>query len=69
MLADKLPLEINRELDPKLASVCLSCSLAKISLELCSTCYNLVVIMFHDDSEENRFYLTRRGADVGLEWH
>ena len=35
-------------------------------MELCAKCYKLAVIMFHDDSEEDRFYLTTRGADVQI---
>ena len=77
MLADKLALEISWKLPHKLAPD----GLSKISLQLCklavitcyklaafglSKCYKLAVIMFHDDSEENRFCLTTRGA--GVNW-
>ena len=38
-------------------------SLLKYAWNFCSKCYKLAVTMFHDDSEENRFWVTTRGTD------
>ena len=57
MLANKLALPL---------AIVSPSSLLKYAWNFCSKCYKLAVTMFHDDSEENRFCLTIRGA--GVNW-